>query len=440
MSQSHLPNGNNGTNGTASATATTLALRADVAPANDTGRAAVVRMGPLGLPRTYWTLWAGMLLNRLGGTIFFLLGLYLTRDRGLRAEVAGLIISLYAAGGLVAGPVGGALADRVGRRATLLAGTACAGTLMLALGLARSTAAIAVLAPFVGFCTIACVAPLQAAVADVVPPAHRGRAYGLLYWAVNLGFATASAFGGALAERHFGLLFVIDALTTFGYGAVVFFAVPETRPAAARDAAQAGSLARLVVPFRDRAFVKFVVIQALLLLAFSQVIVTLPLDMRAHGLGLTHIGWLLGLTGVYIVLAQPLALRWVRGFDHVQWLVAGCVLTGLGLGATAFAGGALVYALSSFVWTLGEVGFSTAAPALVAELAPVARRGAYQGTYQLAWGTASMLGPTLGTFVLARFGAHALWGGCLATCLVAAGLHLRVTGRGRADAIGSSDR
>jgi MFS family permease len=124
----------------------------------------------------------------------------------------------------------------------------------------------------------------------------------------------------------------------------------------------------------------------------------------------------------------------VRGRGHVDWLVAGCVLTGLGLGATALAGGALVYALSAVVWTLGEIGFSTAAPALVADLAPVARRGAYQGTYQLAWGTASVLAPALGTFVLARFGSRALWLGCLVTCFVAAALHARVTSRGRRDA------
>ncbi len=60
-------------------------------------------------------------------------------------------------------------------------------------------------------------------------PIERTRAYGLLYWAINLGFAGASVFGGVLAERHFLLLFVIDALTTFAYGAVVFVGVPETR-------------------------------------------------------------------------------------------------------------------------------------------------------------------------------------------------------------------
>ena len=423
MSQSNLTNGKNGN------APATLDLRARAEPANDTGR--VIRVGPFGLSRTYWTLWAGMLLNRLGGTIFFMLGLYLTRERGLRPELAGLVISLYAGGGLVGGPVGGALADRIGRRATLLAGTACAGTLMLALGLARSTGAIAVIAPFVGFCTIACVAPLQAAVADVVPPAQRTRAYGLLYWAINLGFSGASVCGGILAERHFGLLFVVDALTTFAYGAIVFFGVPETRPALAPDAPAPHGASSFFAPFRDAPFVKFVLIQALLLVAFAQVITALPLDMRAHGLTMSQIGWLMALTGVTIVIAQPLAVRFVRGRGHVQWLAAGCVLTGLGLGATAFAGGALAYALSAVVWTFGEIAFSTAAPALVAELAPVHRRGAYQGTYQLAWGTASVLAPTLGTLVLARLGPHSLWAGCLAACLLAAVLHLQVTGRGR---------
>ncbi|HSZ81896.1 MAG TPA: MFS transporter [Polyangia bacterium] len=418
MSQSNHPNDEIGA-------AATLELRTQ--PANDTG-ARVVRVGPLGLPRTYWTLWVGMLLNRLGGTVFFLLGIYLTRERGLRPEVAGLVISLYAAGGLLAGPVGGALADRFGRRATLLVGTAGAGALMLALGWSRSTGAIVALAPLLGFFTDVCRPPLQAAVADVVPPAERARAYGLLYWAINLGFAGASVFGGALAERHFTLLFFVDALTTFAYGAIVLVGVPETRPALAAGA-RAPGIAAFAAPFRDRPFVTFVLVQVLLLVAFAQVVVALPLDMRAHGLGLASIGWLMGLNGIYIVVMQPIALRLLRGFGHVQWLAAGCALTGLGLGLTALAGGPLVYALTGVLWTMGEIGFSTAAPALVADFAPVARRGAYQGTYQLAWGTASVLAPTLGSLVLARLGAVALWGGCLVACFAAGALHLRFTGR-----------
>src|SRR5262249_13511074 len=152
--------------------------------------------------------------------------------------------------------------------------------------------------------------------------------------------------------------------TTFSYGAIVYFGVPETRPALAREARRAVAF---FAPFRDAPFLKFVLIQALLLVAFAQVITALSLDMRAHGLPLSVIGSLTAANGVYIVVAQPLALRFVRGRRHVEWLVAGCVLTGLGLGAIAFAGGAFGYAVTSLVWTLGEIGFSTASPALVAE-------------------------------------------------------------------------
>jgi MFS family permease len=188
-----------------------------------------------------------------------------------------------------------------------------------------------------------------------------------------------------------------------------------------------------VAPFRDRPFVRFVLVHLLLLLAFSQVIVALPLDMSAHGQGLSQVGWLMGLNGLYIVVAQPFALRWLSGMPHVRWLVGGAVLTGLGLGATAFAGGAWVYALSGLLWTLGEIGFSTGAPALVADLAPREQRGAYQGTFALAWGVASVVGPALGSFVLTRFGSKALWGGCLGVSLVAAALYRRVAGRPTAE-------
>ena len=60
-------------NGTTGAAPTTLELRLPVAPANDVTPAPAVardRVGPLGLSRIYWVLWAGMLLNRLGGTVF----------------------------------------------------------------------------------------------------------------------------------------------------------------------------------------------------------------------------------------------------------------------------------------------------------------------------------------------------------------------------------
>src|SRR5581483_5531922 len=66
----------------AAAAAITVAPAVAAAAASHAARDA----GWFGLPRTYWVLWGGMLINRLGGSVFFLLSIYLTRERHLSAQ------------------------------------------------------------------------------------------------------------------------------------------------------------------------------------------------------------------------------------------------------------------------------------------------------------------------------------------------------------------
>jgi MFS family permease len=384
--------------------------------------------GPLGLSRTYWLLWLGTLVNRLGGGVLPFLSVYLTTVRHLSLATAGVVVGLYAAGGAIAAPLGGLLADRVGRKRTIVAGSALAGSTMLGLGAARLPWQLGALAALLGLFTDMCRPALQAAVADVVPPAERRRAYGLLYWALNLGFSGAAILAGTLAAWSFGAVFVIDAATTLFYGAVVLLAVPETRPA--RDPSAAPSfLHELSLPFRDRAFAVFAMIQLPVLAVFVQMFVAFALDMRGHGLSIGTVGYVLSANGIVIVLLQPLVLRLTTRAAHHHLLAAGAALTGLGYGVCALAGGTPVFAAAGVIFTLGEIGFSIATPAFIANLAPAAHRGGYLGANQLIWGVAATTAPALGSFVLARAGGPALWIGCAAVGLTAATLHLTITGR-----------
>ena len=75
-----------------------------------------------------------------------------------------------------------------------------------------------------------------ALVHDLVDADDRPRAYGLLFWAVNLGFAAGATMAGALAERGYGLLFAIDAATCLACAAIVWrFVPPATAPAVDHD-------------------------------------------------------------------------------------------------------------------------------------------------------------------------------------------------------------
>jgi hypothetical protein len=48
-----------------------------------------------GLPRPFWVLFGGTLVNRVGGFVIVFLAIYLTAVRGLNAAQAGAVISPY---------------------------------------------------------------------------------------------------------------------------------------------------------------------------------------------------------------------------------------------------------------------------------------------------------------------------------------------------------
>ncbi|QRN96157.1 MFS transporter [Archangium violaceum] len=378
-----------------------------------------------GLPSTYWYLWTGTLVNRLGSFVVPFLALYLTRERGFRVEEAGLVVSLHGAGGVLAGLVGGTLADRVGRRKTLLAGLWLGAAAMLSLGLARATWHISLSAFLLGLVGELYRPAVSAAVADLVPPQDRPRAYGLLYWVVNVGFSIALPLAGLASHFGFLTLFVADAITSFLYGLLVWWKVPETRPVLRTEPAKSSPLPSLA-PFRDGVFLAFAVPTLLTAIVFAQGTVTLPLDLTSRGMSPTTFGTVLAMNGVLIVLLQPFAGRAMGRMRRATALAWASGLTGLGFGLHVLGASPGLATLAVAVWTMGEIAQSPVASTVVADLAPTEQRGTYQGAYYMLWALSACVAPSLGSWVLGHQGAATLWGGCLAVGLFAAGWHLAV--------------
>ena len=271
-----------------------------------------------GLPRTFWYLWTGALINRLGAFVFTYLAIYLTSARHFSVAEAGLIVSLWGIGGIASGPVGGILADRLGRRRTMLLGFSLSAGAMVQLGLARSPWHIALSTMILGFFNDL-YRPAQAAtVADVVPAADRTRAYGYLYWAVNLGFAGAAVLAGLAAQASFTLLFVIDAATTLAFGIIVFLRVPESHP---ERHSQARTHVPIRAPFSDRVLMAFIAAQFLMSVVFAQGSSSLPMDMTKHGIAPATYGWLVAINGILICVCQPTAIKWVARRKR-SWMLA----------------------------------------------------------------------------------------------------------------------
>lgn len=369
-----------------------------------------------GLPRSFWVLFAGTLVNRVGGFVLFFLAIYLTEQRGLSAAQSGLVLSAYGFGAILGGPIGGALSDRVGRRPTLVGCLLGGGASLFALGLARGAVMITALGVLTG-CVYEMYRPVvSATVADIVSPEDRPRAYGLIYWAVNLGAAVAAAIGGLIAAYSYQALFALDALTTAGFGLVIWAALPETRPAEHAHHARPG----IRVVLSDSVFLAVCALSFMFSIVFFQSFAGLPIDMRAHGLSTASFGMLMAINGALIVLFQPAAGELIRGRARPSVLAIASVLLGIGFGMNGWIGSAPAYAASITVWTAGEILFAPAAQSLAADLAPTHLRGAYQGAFAVAFTSAFAAAPAVGGFVLGHAGAFWLWVCCLIVGLATA--------------------
>ncbi len=374
-----------------------------------------------GLPTIFYWLWGGQFLSAIATFVFPFLALFLTA-RGLSPSRAGAIVSLFGAGMLVAGPVGGALADRFGRRPTILGGLLGAAATAGALAFLHAPVAIAAVVFLFGVTSQATNAPYQAVIADVVPAQDRGRAFGLAYWANNIGIGVSLVVGGVLATYGWAVPFVADAITTLAFAAIVYRRVPETRPqrVSARGAAAAPPLAgamgggSYLTVLADRTFVAFFLLHVAFCLAFWQMQSSLPIDMARHGITPAGFGLVLSVNTFLIAFVQPFGARVTGRFTPAQVLAAASLLVGVGYGAYALCATGPAYALATAVWTLGEIAYMPTASALVQELAPPHLRGRYAGAYGLGFGVASFLAPLAGPAVLEALGAGALWGGCLA--------------------------
>ena len=372
------------------------------------------RLSPYGreLPAEFWFLWLGTVINRLGGFAVPFLMLYLTAKRQMDPATAALFVSVLGAGSFVAQLVGGEVADRFGRRPVLLFSLFAAPVAMLSLGVVREPWLIAVAMFALGFLTDLFRPAMSAAVVDLVPADRRTRAFGYIYWAINLGAAAAPVVAGLMANFDYFLLFLGDAVTTAVFGVIVLLRVPETQSADhARDARAANTRGRAGQALRDPILLFFFILSLAVGVIYSQSHVTLPLDMAAAGLPPSDYGLAIAVNGALIVLITLQVTRFLERFPRYAVMALAALLLGAGFGLTELASTLPLYALTVVIWTLGEVIGAAVAPVIVSEMSPAALRGLYQGIWGASWGLAFFIGPVLGGFVLHNFGSAVLWGG-----------------------------
>jgi MFS family permease len=377
-----------------------------------------------GLPRAFWLLFTAALIDRVGGFVLPFLAIYLTSLSDVSLGTAGFILSLVALGGLVGGPVGGALADRYGRKPLLIGGLLSTAAVWMGVAFIEDLTLLGV-AIFTGGVTSSLARPaMVAAIADVVPEEHRRRAYGLHYWAINLGFAFAASIAGLLVGVSWTLVFFLDAATSILAAALLFVAMKDAAPVIDGRTAPPSLKEIAAGPLRDTVFMLLVIEGLFSAAMFAQAGVPLAEEMRRDGIVALY-GPLLAINGLLIVLLQP-SLTQVSARLRSTWaLGAGSFLVGGGFLLTGIADRAWQHGTAIAVWTLGEILLASTMPAVIAKLAPADRKATYQGLYHLSWSVAAFA-PAAGALILQHAGGRVLWGLCFVAGLVGVLIQMRL--------------
>lgn len=377
------------------------------------------------LPGQYWILFGGTLVNRFGNFVMPFLVIYL-KSRGHAEGSIGLTIGAYGAGGLCAGIIGGYLADRIGRKPTMLISCAGAAMFMLVLSQAHGLASLMATTFMLGLSSGIYVPAAGALIADLIPPELRVRAFACQRWAVNIGFAAGMATAGFMAKHSFTALFVADVATTLVLGLTILFGLRPVTAAKPEKGTEGWGHAlahmRGNVPFQLATAAAFLITLAFLQMSSSYSLQTTEgagLDERTYGL-------LMALNGVMIGCMELPLISFLRRFPPVSTIATGYALIGIGMGINGLGASLPLLVASMVVFTLGEIISMPVSSGYMASLAPDHMRGRYQGVMSITWSCGTMAGPALGMMGY-HFSPPLLWAGVMVVALSSSLLILTTT-------------
>ena len=326
--------------------------------------------------------------------------------------VAGLL-TVNAAVGLVTTFLGGAIADRFGRKWVMgIAFLFCAVSWYF-FQYASTLTDFIVLMALNGASTPIYRLAADSMMADLVPGEKRIEAYSILRMGNNIGVALGPAIGGFTAAVSYNLSFKITGLGILLCGILVILFSSETIPERnSATATQKSSLRGYGHIFKDGPFLSLIGAFTLNRIASATIWLMLGIYVKSnYGISESLYGFIPTTNAVMVVLFQVLTTSWVKKHDPRWMLVLGSAFYGVALLGVAFGRGFWAFWLCMVIATIGEMIAVPTSTTTAAAMAPAEMRGRYMSLYTLTAGVGSGVGPLLGGILSDSFGPAATWYG-----------------------------
>jgi MFS family permease len=365
-------------------------------------------------PNKFWVLVGASFIDTIGRTAMIpFLALYVTDRFDVGMTEAGILFAIFSIAGFIGNMIGGALADRLGRKAIILFGLVVSALSSLAMGFVDSLPAFYVLAAVVGVLSDVAGPAHGAMVADMLPEAKRAEGFGVLRVGANLAWVVGPSLGGLLGAYSYMWIFIVDAISSMITAIIVYRLIPETRPQT-HEVAQRESMAQTFrgygTPLSDRPFVAFLIVAALMNLVYLQMYSTLSVFLRNEfGVSPREYGLLMSLNALTVVIFQFWLTRRLRPYRPMALMAVGAALYMIGFSLYGFVTAMWMFAAAMLVITFGEMIVIPTAQALVSRLAPEDKRGRYMAVFGLSWGMSATIGPWAAGIILDNYNPFWVW-------------------------------
>jgi MFS family permease len=368
-------------------------------------------------PRAFWIYNIIVFIDRLGGFMLYpFFALYLTQKFDIGMSTVGLLFGIFSITGMIGSALGGAIADRMGRKTVIIFSLILSSLSALGMGFAPTLAIFIAVILLVGTLSSIGHPAHEAVVADLLPPEKRAEGYGIIRVVFNVAVIIAPPIAGLLIANSYLTLFIVDAVISLISAAIVLLALPETKPQAqthAKPETMKQTFAGYGRVFRDTPFVAFIGVTVMMTLVYMNMNSTLGVYLRdQHGLPEARYGWLLSINAIIVVLCQFWVTRRLEKYKPMLMMAAGSLLYAVGFAMYGFVPTFALFIVAMIIITIGEMVVTPFQQSLVASFAPEHMRGRYMAVSGLSWSISFTVGPYFAGVLLDSSNPSLLWAFC----------------------------
>src|SRR5688572_16515665 len=368
-------------------------------------------------PRAFWIYNIIVFIDRLGGFMLYpFFALYLTQKFDIGMSTVGLLFAVFSISGMVGSALGGAIADRMGRKTVIIFSLILSSLSALGMGFAPTLGIFIAVVVLVGTLSSIGHPAHEAVVADLLPPDKRAEGYGIIRVVFNLAVIIAPPIAGLLIANSYLTLFIVDAVISLVSAAIVILALPETKPQAlphVKPESMRQTFAGYGRVFKDTPFLAFIGVTVLMTLVYMNMNSTLGVYLRdQHGLPEISYGWLISINAIIVVLFQFWVTRQLEKYRPMLMMAAGSLLYAVGFAMYGFVPTFALFVVAMIIITIGEMVVSPFQQSLVANFAPEDMRGRYMAVSGLSWSISFTVGPYFAGLILDSANPSLLWAFC----------------------------